>query len=76
LPVSGEYDTGEGAGEGPVGGTGRFVGVKVARFADTVVAGFGGVPAEFARSATPARSPPLGGAGESVTAGYPLLRTA
>jgi hypothetical protein len=76
LPVSREYDTAEGTGEGLVGGTGRFVGVEVAPLDGTVVAGFGGVPAEFARSAAPARSPPLGGAGESVTAGYPFLRTA
>jgi hypothetical protein len=76
LPVSGEYDTGEGAGEGLVGDEGRFVGGEVAPLDGTVVAGLGGVPADFARSAALARSPPLGGAGESVTAGYPFLRTA
>jgi hypothetical protein len=74
--MSREYDTGKGAGEGLVGGTDRFVGVEATPLDGTVVAGFGGVPADFARSAAPARSPPLGGAGESVTTGYPLLRTA
>ena len=76
MPASREYDTGEGAGEGLVGGTGQFVGVEVVPFDGTVVAGFGDVPAEVARSAAPARSPPLGGGGEPVTTGYPLLRIA
>ncbi len=71
--MSREYDTGEGPGEAPVGGAGRFAGVDAPPFDGIVAAGFGGVPAEFARNVVPARPPPLAGGGESVTAAYPHL---
>jgi hypothetical protein len=76
LPVSPEYDTCEEAGEGLVGGAGRFVGVEVPPFDGIAAADFGGVAAEFGRAAAPARSPPLGGGGDPVTAAYPLLQAA
>jgi hypothetical protein len=72
LPVSREYDTGEGPGEAPFGGACRFAGVEAPPFDDIVAADLGGVPAEFARNAAPVR-PPLAGGGESVTAVYPHL---
>jgi hypothetical protein len=74
--VSREYDTGEGAGDGLAGGAGRFVGVEMPSCDGIAAAGVGGVPAEFGRGAAPARSPPSGGGGDSVTAAYPLLHAA